>query len=132
MFICGRLLFKSCVSINIFLILSYLIGVRQGENLSPIFSTLFLDDFNTCIKLPFTIDFDEQFTLFPLLYADDTNIFVESKKQLQAALDVDMHLLVNSHTTNIMIFSTGDVQISKVFVFVDSIRIFVPMYPVQI
>ena len=35
----------------------------------------------------YNIDFDEQFTLFSLLYADDTIIFAESEKQLQAVLD---------------------------------------------
>ena len=106
---------KSCVksSANISRSFPSTIGVRQGENLSPLLFALFLNDFeyslsrrngdNSYRGLPFiselyeqqirndcdagTYDVDVFFRLYCLLYADDTIILAESPEELQTALN---------------------------------------------
>ena len=78
------------------------IGVRQGENLSPILFSLFLNDLVEFMSHGFdglpditeaihllcdNDDVEVYFKLYLLLYADDTVILVESEEQLQAALN---------------------------------------------
>ena len=78
-------------------------GVRQGENLSPILFSLFLNDMKSHLAgdmegMHSIIDniktydetddsIDEMFSLFILLYADDTAIFSENAEGLQKGLD---------------------------------------------
>ncbi|XP_071139805.1 uncharacterized protein [Mytilus edulis] len=101
------------------------VGVRQGENLSPVLFSLFLNDLveflshsyeglsNVYNAAHIFLDNDEiavYFRLYLLLYADDTVILAESESELQAALNA-MYLYckcwkleVNVAKTKIVIF----------------------------
>ena len=78
------------------------VGVRQGENLSPILFSMFLNDLSEFISHAYdglndiaemsnillrNDEIDVLFKLYILLYADDTVIFAESKVELQSALN---------------------------------------------
>ena len=94
-------------------------GVRQGENLSPVLFSLFLNDMeeflktNHCTGINFDFD-NDQFTVFlkllVLLYADDTVIFATDPESFQNSLNVFndycqlWKLNVNYKKTKIMIF----------------------------
>ena len=95
------------------------IGVRQGENLSPLLFALYVNDIeeymlkNNCVYL--NIDNDEyiceKLKLLLLLYADDSVIISDNKTSLQHSLNVlqtycEMwKLKVNVKNTKIVIFS---------------------------
>ena len=89
------------------------VGGRQGENLPPILFSLFLNDLIEFISLGYdglcditgathllcdNDDIEVYFKLYLLLYADDTVILVESKEQLQAALN-SMYLYLSNLKT---------------------------------
>ena len=115
---------KSCVFMNNNNMSDYFgswRGVRQGENLSPILFSLYLNDLELFLEerecLPLNIklmndntDLRSMLTLFVLLYADDTIILSDSRQQLQKALDVlsiycyNWKLDVNVDKTKIVIF----------------------------
>ena len=65
------------------------LGVRQGECLSPLLFSLFLNDIEeTFIQSGLEgLDID-MFKLFLLLYADDIVIFANSAEQLQESLNL--------------------------------------------
>ena len=77
------------------------IGVRQGDNLSPVPFALFINEFNEYISTaygglniaqscyPSLINSEDivLLKLFVLLYADDTIIFAENEIELQLALN---------------------------------------------
>ena len=78
------------------------VGVRQGENLSPILFSIFLNDLTEFISHAYDgltnvndmaknilsdDDIEVYLRLYILLYADDTVIFAESDQELQAALN---------------------------------------------
>jgi len=104
------------------------VGVRQGENLSPVLFALFKNDLvdfmhNKCIGLQelgkeinkylSDEETDVYLRLYLLLYADDTVIMAESADDLQTALNVladycdENKLVVNSSKTKILVFSRG-------------------------
>ena len=86
---------KSCDKISDFF--SCDMGVRQGENLSPVLFAIYFNDFNESMKRIFQgskkLDDDTQkeletfMRLYVLLYADDTIILAENAEDLQVALN---------------------------------------------
>ena len=113
------------------------IGVRQDENLSPLFFSIYLQDIKSFIsrKCDALKDIenmqkehlDEEivtyFKLYILLFADDTVILAENPNDLQASLNEmekycdtsDLHINVNK--TKILIFSRGKVRKHHIFNF---------------
>ena len=96
-------------------------GVRQGENLSPVLFSLYLNDLECFLRerqcAPLNIELFENagelqsmLKLFVLLYADDTILMSESRHGLQKALDAlsvycqMWKLEVNVDKTKVMIF----------------------------
>ena len=73
------------------------IGVRQGENLSPILFTFYLNDLEKYLSAKqlngiecdvLTDDAHVYFKLLVLLYADDTVLFSDNSNDMQHALNV--------------------------------------------
>ena len=134
---------KSCVKQGIKLsnLFSCNIGVRQGENLSPLLFAIYLNDFELFVSRKYDglsffnneanrvlSDDDVEFfiKMYVLLYADDTVVLAESPKELQCALDSVYdycklwHLTVNTTKTKVVIFSKGKVKKLPVFQFGDN------------
>ena len=131
---------KSCVRQNSKLSNYFFtnVGVRQGENLSPILFSLFLNDLVEFIARGYdglrdvtnaahlvfdNDDVEVYFKLYLLLYADDTVILAESKEQLQAALN-SMYLYcqtwkleVNPSKTKVVIFSKRRILNKPIFTY---------------
>ena len=95
---------KSCVQIgnSTSACFSSNIGICQGENLSPILFSLFLNDLSEFISHAYdglndvsemahillsNDEIEVYFKLYILLYADDAVVFAESENELQAALN---------------------------------------------
>lgn len=129
---------KSCVTIDGRSSDSFIcnIGVRQGENLSPLLFAIFLSDFKEFLADNFdglvSLDNDiqgmadnEEFValqrLFVLLYADDTILLAEDQQSLQRALNALFEycerwkLTVNTVKTQVVVFSRGTVRLRPVF-----------------
>ena len=101
-------------------------GVRQGENLSPILFAIYLNDFKETMSNNFTglsnldscmqNELETFMRLYVLLYADDTIILAESAEELQEALNglseycKKWYLKTNVSKTKIIIFSRGKVR----------------------
>lgn len=114
---------KSCVSVNNEFSQFFKIncGVRQGENLSPILFSIYLNDLasylqtgNDGIKIENpSLEFDTYLQLFVLLYADDTIIVSDNPKSFQNLLNKFntycnlWKLKINMSKTKVMIFGTN-------------------------
>lgn len=96
-------------------------GVRQGENLSPVLFSIYLNDLETFLlsggvnSLDLQILGEDAYTylkLLILLYADDTTIFSNDKENFQKALDNFgdycklWKLTVNYEKSNVIIFNS--------------------------
>jgi hypothetical protein len=127
---------KSCVMINNDLKCSDFfrtnLGVRQGENLSPVLFALFLNDMKDFLAQNMdgletlssearlvnmqTDEIDKMLNLFVLLYADDTVIFAETVNGLQNGLRLMKNycdkwkLVLNVKKCKVIIFSRGKVR----------------------
>ena len=125
---------KSCVKSHcgqISQLFPSLIGVRQGDNLSPLLFALYVNDLERellkkCngLKLISELSYEllqtEDTVIYcnsiTLLYADDTIIMAECKDDLQCALDslhtycIEKELSINICKTKIVIFSKGKVR----------------------
>lgn len=99
-----------------------MIGVRQGENLSPFLFSIFLNDLEDYFRelhvLPLELIKEKCYNelhvfleIFVLLYADDTVIFADNYDEMQNALKVFENyckmwkLSVNIGKTKVMVFS---------------------------
>ena len=134
---------KSCVTQdgNMSNLFACNIGVRQGENLSPLLFAIYLNDFEYFLSRHYSgldmcsaeirnrlsdEDIEVFLRLYVLLYADDTIVMAETARELQKALIAVYnycelwHLTVNTAKTKIVIFSRGKVQIYPKFSFGDS------------
>lgn len=129
---------KSCISLNgkTSALFPCNIGVRQGENLSPLLFAIYLSDLESSLAnkyhgLSLLSDLArEQFVeedvfvylkLYVLLYADDTVIMAESPTDLQHALDAFYQycnlwkLSINAQKSRVMVFSRGKIRNKPMF-----------------
>ena len=118
---------KACVKLNNIISHSFNcnIGVRQGDNISPLLYSLFINDFksflanryngltglSSLIQENLDMELETYIRLYVLLYADDTIILAESANELQLALDAlsdycrTWKMKVNIDKTKIIRFS---------------------------
>lgn len=110
------------------------IGVKQGENLSPLLFSLFLNDIEAFFldhsgaSLSFIEKLYEKaqpdellwIKLFIILYADDTVILAENEIDLQQQLDAlyeycrENQLMVNASKTKVMVFARSKARLKNI------------------
>ena len=101
-------------------------GVRQGENLSPLLFSLFVNDIEeefiskVCKYIELNDEqLDNFIRLLIIMYADDTIILADSEANMQAALKAlqlycdKWKLEINCSKTKITIFSRGKIRPDK-------------------
>ena len=131
---------KSCVKYNgsISSPFACSVGVRQGENLSPMLFAIYLNDFELYLSSRYKgleqmsreartyicdDDIEVFLKLYVLLYADDTIIMAESPEELQNAISAVYDycniwkLSVNTSKTKVVIFSRGKIRNIPSFLF---------------
>ena len=104
------------------------IGVRQGDNLSPLLFSIYLSHLESFLSSKYgglayiseltenDDDLFEYIKMYIILYADDTVILAESPRELQMSLDAMQSycniwkLNINTSKTKIVIFSRGKVR----------------------
>jgi hypothetical protein len=114
------------------------VGVKQGENLSPLLFAIYLNDLSATLAektkgLQYMSDeirdvlsdddIELYLKMYVLLYADDTILLAESATDLQGMLDTmeeycnTWELDINVSKTKIVIFSRGKVRNIPVFIY---------------
>lgn len=96
-------------------------GVPQGDSLSPILFTLFINDFETTLRQKelFGIPLNSTTDILTLLYADDIIILANSQVDVQNKLNAleeytrNKNLKINTDKTKIMLFTEEDPQIKR-------------------
>ena len=116
---------RSCVSLNgtFSAFFNCEKGVRQGENLSPILFSLFLNDMQTYIEskggLGIELTDDQNILwlkLLVLLYVDDTVILSDNEHDFQISLNAfhsycdEWNLKVNFNKTKVVIFGARNIN----------------------
>ena len=119
---------KSCVMLNQEISDNFVcnMGVRQGENLSPLLFAFYVNDIesqllqNNCNFLDFGHDLINSYLkLLVVMYADDTVLLCDSEegmKQVLIALHTycnEWKLKLNCNKTKVVVFSRGKVNVDK-------------------
>lgn len=132
---------KSCVKLDGNVLSQHFvcnIGVRQGDNLSPLLFAIYLNDFEAFLSTKYKgldilsndvnvnlsdSELEVFLKLYALLYADDTIVMAETVQELQNALNAthdycnQWHLTVNTNKTKIVVFSRGKIRNIPMFYF---------------
>ena len=118
---------KSCITLNgaNSTIFESYVGLRQGENLSPVLFSIFLNDLEPFLEeknvtgIEFELENDNLFFFIRfvvLLYADDTAIVCESPDKFQSALNnfveycQTWRLNINYDKTKVVIFGARNID----------------------
>ena len=119
---------RSCVMLNQEISENFVcnMGVRQGENLSPLLFAFYVNDIESkllehnCNFLDFGHDLINSYLkLLVLMYADDTIVLCDSEGGMRQALMAlntycnEWKLKLNCNKSKIVIFSRGKVDLSK-------------------
>ena len=102
------------------------LGVRQGECLSPLLFSMFLNDIeNEYLRSGVTGLDINMFKIFMLLYADDIVIFANSAEELQENINLlskycnRWKMKVNTKKTKVMVFRKGGILPRNLMFFFD-------------
>jgi len=122
-------------------IFSCMVGVRQGENLSPLLFAIFLNDLHSYLNEYYNgLEYihkllcdhnlvqnsNELQKILLLLYADDTIVLAESAEELQKAMNgmyqycTNWKLDININKTKIVVFSRGKIRNLPLITFGDT------------